>query len=328
MGTNSNRPTKGFTLVELLVVIAIIGVLVALLLPAVQAAREAARRSQCQSQLKQIGLAMHMFHDATGSLPPSRLPCHHGTWASVIWPYLEEGAIADRWDKQRAYHFQPAGNTGVQVALYLCPSRRATPQLSVSGDSRGSVKHRPGGLADYAVSIGDGVNYVGDGGGNENTGQATPNGAFRHGRGACTGFDPNFLFLGTYKSIVSFRKITDGLSKTLLVGEKHVTEPCFGRESGVDPLTGLPVRCGDNSTYNGDQHRTIARYAGPESPLATSPDQALIEEKSQFGSWHPGVCHGLLGDGSVRAGSNDVSTTVLGRLANIADGEPIDTGSL
>lgn len=327
MDAQSARPGRGFTLVELLVVIAIIGVLVALLLPAVQAARESARRSQCQSQLKQIGIAMHLFHDAMSTLPPSRLPCHHGTWASLLWPYLEEGAVAQRWDKQRSYHFQPAPNTEVQVSLYLCPSRRAAPQLSVSGDKRGAVKHRPGGLSDYAVSIGDGVDYDGDGGGDQHEGAVVPNGAFRHGRGECLGFDPDFRFAGVYKSIISFRKITDGLSKTLFVGEKHLTEPCFGRESGVDPATGLDIRCGDNSVYNGDQHRTIARYAGPSSPLADSPSTPLIEEKSQFGSWHPGICHGLLGDGSVRSGSNDTSTVVLGRLANIADGELLDLGS-
>ena len=64
------RPRRGFTLIELLVVIAIIAVLIALLLPAVQAAREAARRAQCINNLKQIGIAMHNYHDTTGSLPP------------------------------------------------------------------------------------------------------------------------------------------------------------------------------------------------------------------------------------------------------------------
>ena len=88
--SRSPAGSRGFTLVELLVVIAIIGILVALLLPAVQAAREAARRIQCTNHLKQIGLAIHNFHDAHKKLPPSRMPCNHGTWASEIWPYLEQ----------------------------------------------------------------------------------------------------------------------------------------------------------------------------------------------------------------------------------------------
>jgi prepilin-type N-terminal cleavage/methylation domain-containing protein len=91
------RRQRAFTLVELLVVIAIIGVLVALLLPAVQAAREAARRTQCLNNLKQIGLAIQNYHGVRNEIPPSRLPCHHGTWAALLWPYLEQSNIAQRW---------------------------------------------------------------------------------------------------------------------------------------------------------------------------------------------------------------------------------------
>jgi prepilin-type N-terminal cleavage/methylation domain-containing protein len=91
------RPPRryGFTLVELLVVIAIIGVLVALLLPAVQAAREAARRSSCQNNLRQVGLAIHNFHDANQFFPPVRIAGGDG-WAScfvLIAPYMEQQAL-------------------------------------------------------------------------------------------------------------------------------------------------------------------------------------------------------------------------------------------
>src|SRR5688500_12419399 len=94
-------PRKGFTLVELLVVIAIIGILIALLLPAVQAAREAARRYQCTNNLKQIGLAMHNYHDINGKFPPSRIARgDYITWAVLILPYMEQQAMYELWNGQ------------------------------------------------------------------------------------------------------------------------------------------------------------------------------------------------------------------------------------
>jgi prepilin-type N-terminal cleavage/methylation domain-containing protein len=320
------RQHGGFTLVELLVVIAIIGILVALLLPAIQAAREAARRSQCLNHLKQIGLAMHMFHDTKQAIPPSRLPCHHGTWANAIWPYLEEGIIAQRWDKEKSYHYQPIENVQVQVAVYLCPSRRAAPQLSVEGDSRGGVQHRPGSLGDYAVSIGDGHEYQGDGGGNDSTkviegGNAginltIPNGAFRSATGTCFGFDPDFRLHGAYKTRLKFKNLVDGLSKTIFVGEKHVPErasdggSAFGRKSQQD-----------NSIYNGDFHRTFARYGSDLAPIAVSPDEPILNNGyANFGSWHPGICHFLFGDSSTRGVSNTLDPVTLAQLCNIRDG--------
>jgi prepilin-type N-terminal cleavage/methylation domain-containing protein len=310
------RVRGGFTLVELLVVIAIIGILVALLLPAIQAAREAARRSQCLNNLKQIGLAMHLFHDTNKSIPPSRVDCHHGTWASVIWPYLEEANVAQLWDPEKSFHFQPIENLQVQVPVYLCPTRRAPPQLSIEGDSRGSVKHRPGALSDYAVSIGDGEDFQGDGGGNSEDTSGNPNGAFRRQQAICYGFDPNLLFKGTYGSTMSFKKIVDGLSKTIFVGEKHLTEEGFGKKNWDD-----------NSVYNPDFHRTIARYGGPKAPLALS-QQENIPPLSNFGSWHSGICQFVLGDASARPINVNLDPILLQRLVVIDDSEIVDESKL
>ena len=97
----------GFTLVEMLVVIAIIGILVGLLLPAVQMAREAGRRIQCTNNLKQIGLAVHQFHDTQGYLPTSRPRDAFLTWPVFLMPYIEQNTLYERFDVMRPYRVQP-----------------------------------------------------------------------------------------------------------------------------------------------------------------------------------------------------------------------------
>src|SRR5262245_10325880 len=101
----------GFTLIELLVVIAIIAVLIALLLPAVQSAREAARRAQCTNNLKQIGIAMHSYHDQQGSLPPGLKGCCWGTWLVYVLPYMEQQPMFNAWN---SFGDSRAENAGVQ----------------------------------------------------------------------------------------------------------------------------------------------------------------------------------------------------------------------
>src|SRR6476661_8060061 len=123
---------RGFTLIELLVVIAIIAVLVALLLPAVQQAREAARRSQCKNNLKQIGLALHNYHDVNGCFPPAYIADENGkpmhSWRVLILPYLDQAALhteynfSEPWDgpnNSRLLARRPA--------VYACPSHGNAP---------------------------------------------------------------------------------------------------------------------------------------------------------------------------------------------------------
>jgi prepilin-type N-terminal cleavage/methylation domain-containing protein/prepilin-type processing-associated H-X9-DG protein len=122
----------GFTLIELLVVLAIIGVLIALLLPAVQMAREAARRIQCTSQLKQVGIALHSYHDVFNTFPsggwialfgqPSTQNMNIG-WSAVVLPGLEQRPLFDGLNLSFVYD-HPANSTAsyMVLAIYLCPS--------------------------------------------------------------------------------------------------------------------------------------------------------------------------------------------------------------
>jgi prepilin-type N-terminal cleavage/methylation domain-containing protein/prepilin-type processing-associated H-X9-DG protein len=128
MRTQLHKPRRGFTLIELLVVIAIIGVLIALLLPAVQSAREAARRAQCVNNLKQLGIALHNYHDTIGTLPLGRSIPFDRSFSQFarILPYIEAGSIATAINFDLAYS-TPANLTAAQtrVSVLTCPSDAA-----------------------------------------------------------------------------------------------------------------------------------------------------------------------------------------------------------
>ncbi len=138
-------------------VIAIIAVLMALLLPAIQKVREAANRMRCGSNLRQLGTAVHNFHNDYGFLPPDRIVNEWATWAALILPYIEQRSIYDLWNPQGRYYEQSNAARQHNVPVYFCPARRSPPGEFSNDNSSNSVSMppftaaaRPGGLSDYA----------------------------------------------------------------------------------------------------------------------------------------------------------------------------------
>src|SRR5437763_3465725 len=158
---------KGFTLSELLVVIAIIAVLIGLLLPAVQKVREAANRIKCSNNLKQLGLAMHNYHDAKGVFPYLRSGGgqNRHSWAILLTPFIEQDNIyqtmktpitgvsqTDTFNNLTATDPTIVGARTAGVSVFLCPSRRGTGELTPIDPGNLPVTGQPG---DYAASTGD-----------------------------------------------------------------------------------------------------------------------------------------------------------------------------
>ncbi len=197
------RTTKraGTTLIELLIVVAIIATLVAILLPAVQAAREAARRAECQNHLRQIGVALHTYHDAHGQLPigcvDKRVPRTNPNgrqlaWSTEILPQLEEPALWGQIDFSTPYDSATnAAAAATVVPVYVCPS---TTRLA-SGREGVMVSNAAAGGNYRAAAI--------DYGGIYGAAQTSP--------------AANGVFL--YDRPVKFSEITDGTSRTLALAE-------------------------------------------------------------------------------------------------------------
>lgn len=193
------RPS-GFTLIELLVVIAIIAVLVALLLPAVQQAREAARRSQCNNNLKQVGLAMANYHETANGFPVGQYSCCWGTWIVGILPYIDRQSMFDIYVHDRKYGI-PVDDARYGHASNLPVTSKRIDSLSCPSDQH-NAPINPITSHNYAVNHGN-TTY---------SQQANFNGVVWAGA-------PFRINNGNTARNTKERDITDGLSNTMLVAE-------------------------------------------------------------------------------------------------------------
>src|SRR5262249_26286528 len=264
-----------------------------------QKVREAANKTQCANNLKQIVLAMHNFHGIYNELPYARWDSSSGshTWAAILLPFIEQDNAYRLWTtnlpgmpSQRnglnRYNTPATFPTMVQarehmVPIYFCPSRRSSQMSEVFRDFRGAC-------GDYAVCNDD--------------------------RGTTADSCQSPLFNGCFGrefKRIKFADITDGLSNTLFVGEKHVPLTQFGKWET------------DFTIYNADGCWAISRSAGPAVPLSVDITDAAFNPSNQFGSYHPGVVQFAFGDGRVQALRTSIPGTVLGLLANRADGQSI-----
>ena len=294
-----------FTLVELLVVIAIIGILIALLLPAIQAAREAARRAQCQNNLKQLGLAVQNYHVSQKVFPlgRNRTDQYALAWGYYILPQLEERSIYSKYvSTVRDDDIGNAAAMRTPIAVYACPSRRgaAADRNFDNNDAQPVVLHA-GTLGDYAANAGSVYDT-----GMVNTPNTTGDGAFGNYNPAKAG--P--IFSG---SKISARKVTDGLSKTLAIGERHIPPVPAGTAAGMEDYAR-----GDTTFVSGDHPRTI--FAGTENGLMTGPTDP---ELGKFGSSHVGVTQFVYLDGHVGVIRNSIDAKTLVALSTIGGGEVI-----
>jgi prepilin-type N-terminal cleavage/methylation domain-containing protein/prepilin-type processing-associated H-X9-DG protein len=326
-----NKRNRGFTLVELLVVIAIIGILVALLLPAIQSARESARRSQCVNNLKQLGVAFQNYHDTYKKLPIGAYSCCWGTWQMSILPFIEEQDLADfyqflpkNWPAfDDAYRYDNGENeapglnppmrnyevTRTRIVTLTCPSDEPQVASGISNARDGLTFHN------YVANFGN-TNHVGT------THPGTP--PIKYLGSPFIGQDDGAL--GPNPNLFStFRKIADGLSKTLMI-----SETVQGQGGDLRGLTwwGWAAGFETYASPNGADPDRMQRPQDCKNELVPNPPcttAAGARFNNAARSRHPGGVNAVMCDGSVQFVVDDVDLATW-RAASTIKGEEVYSG--
>ena len=303
--SSTTRISRGFTLIELLVVIAIIAVLIGLLLPAVQAAREAARRVQCVNNLKQMGLALHNYHDTLGAFPAGYYASAQFVdgatdtsrgwgWGAMIQPMMEQGTLYNA--ANFSLNLESTANATVVatgLSAFLCPSDPAPTSAFAVSDASGNP------LAMMAAS-----SYAACAGGDESD--------------VVTGVNNDGLGRGLFyrNSRTRLADLTDGTSSTIAVGERAwsiVNGVWAGSVTGAVVRRGPADRCPKTGAmFFGAATSTLAH--GHLINSDTDPDGGIDD----FSSRHPGGANFLFADGSVH-----FLKDILRDLGKRADGSTI-----
>jgi len=303
MTLRRSKRLAAFSLIELLVVIAIIAILIGLLLPAVQKVREAASKTKCQNNLKQMGIAVIGYHDATGFLPtagsnnsgnPASDRLDFG-WTWEILPQIEQGSL-----------YENPSNAVVRSAMvrtYGCPVR----------DGPRAIGANP--VTGYKSD------YAGNGGTNPNAAASTCNGVFVISRGSSGGGEPGSIRISDVK---------DGMSNTLFIGEKLLNLApggcCSDNESWAGPAVDGDIIRGSRPIDPTDLTRGY--HAPGKDYFDTNPTVLNNNENFRFGSAHLTGINAVFGDGSVRFIRYTVDPFLFMRVCNRYDNEATDLSGL
>jgi len=349
---------RAFTLIELLVVIAIIAVLVAMLLPAVQQAREAARRSQCKNNLKQLGLALHNFHDARGYLPPGMLTeldiqdSFH-TGFTYLLPFLEQDNVHRLYQYDKAWS-DTANYTAVaqQVPIFYCPSNRSGGRIDLAPyvQQWGTAMPPVVGASDYVLCKGANAGL------GPNPGLIPPQarGLFNV---AQADFSADGGWLPTPQFRVRLTDITDGTSSTFAIGEAAGGNPYYlvadlndPSQAVTEPFVNGPALMDQAWSVASLGDRAHPWYAGlfgvtaqfglapdpRDEPMNRRPGTPSVigsdgsgynvsgrDRVSGFRSLHTGGCNFLYADGSVHFVPQSIDPAVYRALSTYAGGEVV-----
>jgi prepilin-type N-terminal cleavage/methylation domain-containing protein len=318
-----NRPRRAFTLIELLVVIAIIAILIALLLPAVQQAREAARRTQCRSQLKQIALAIHNYESSYACFPPGQIRLPFAVQPKVrgwsmyvqLLPYFDQGPLYNQWDFANPLANEANGNSAVVLPVLVCPSEMLSqnPYTKESG-------------ARYGLT-----SYGGNGGTQSHPPSATTGDGIFAGSGPPIPTPPTVQY-----GLVRFRDVIDGMSNTLLLGERNHFDPKYDtfyvNGATINPMGGWGYWAPSAgqfattdltmSSFAPINYRMPYDFANQPSGSGSFDNSlAAIQRLNAFGSQHTGGAHFALCDGAARFISQNIDQLVLQALSTRAGGE-------